>query len=92
VAVSHGNLTIKITNTVEVSQPAPLSEGQTVVTNNQEIQIEEEDAKLMMIPEGVRISDLVKALNAIKVSPRDLIAVLQAIRAAGALQGELEVI
>lgn len=92
VAVSHGNLTIKITNTVEVSQPAPLSEGETVVTNNQEIQVEEEDAKLMMIPEGVRISDLVKALNAIKVSPRDLIAVLQAIKAAGALQGELEVI
>ncbi|UOD35260.1 flagellar basal body P-ring protein FlgI [Deferribacteraceae bacterium V6Fe1] len=92
VAVSHGNLTIKITNTVEVSQPAPFSEGQTVVTNNQEVQVEEEDAKLMMIPEGVKISDLVKALNAIKVSPRDLIAVLQAIKAAGALQGELEVI
>lgn len=92
VAVSHGSLTIKITNTVEVSQPGPLSGGQTVVTNNQQVDVKEEEAKLMVIPEGVKISDLVKALNSIGVSPRDLIAVLQAVKAAGALQGELEVI
>lgn len=92
VAVSHGNLTIKITNTVEVSQPAPYSFGQTTVTEEQQIEVQEEDAKLMVVPEGVKISDLVKALNAIGVSPRDLIAILQAIKSAGALQGELEVI
>lgn len=92
IAVSHGNLTIKITNKVEVSQPGPLSGGQTVVTNNQQTDVKEEEAKLMIIPEGVKISDLVKALNSIGVSPRDLIAVLQAVKAAGALQGELEVI
>jgi len=92
VAVSHGNLTIKITNTVEVSQPAPYSFGQTAVTEEQQIEVQEEDAKLVVVPEGVKISDLVKALNAIGVSPRDLIAILQAIKSAGALQGELEVI
>ena len=92
VAISHGSLTIKITNKVEVSQPSPLSGGQTVVTNNQQVDVKEEEAKLMMIPEGVKISDLVKALNSIGVSPRDLISVLQSIKSAGALQGELEVI
>ncbi|MGA1863333.1 flagellar basal body P-ring protein FlgI [Deferribacter thermophilus] len=92
VAVSHGNLTIKITNTVEISQPAPLSQGKTVVTTNQNTEVKEEEAKLMVIPEGVRISDLVKALNSLGVTPRDLIAILQAIKAAGALQGDLEVI
>lgn len=92
VAVSHGNLTIKITNTVEISQPNSFSQGTTAVTANQNTEVKEEDAKLMVIPEGVRISDLVKALNSLGVSPRDLIAILQAIKAAGALQGELEVI
>lgn len=92
IAVSHGNLTIKITNTVEVSQPAPYTFGETVVTEEQQIEVKEDDAKLMIVPEGVQLSDLVKALNAIGVSPRDLIAILQAIKSAGALQGELEVI
>ncbi|MCX8083859.1 MAG: flagellar basal body P-ring protein FlgI [Calditerrivibrio sp.] len=92
VAISHGNLTIKITSSQQVSQPNPLSQGQTTTTTQTDIKIEEDKAKLMVLPEGVRISDLVKGLNAIGVTPRDLIAILQAIKSAGALQGELEVI
>ena len=90
VAVAHGNLTITITNSVEVSQPNPLSLGQTVVTENTQIQVAEEKSKLMIVPDGVTISDLVKALNAIGVTPRDLISILQAIKAAGALHADLE--
>ena len=83
VAVAHGNLTITITNQVDVSQPAPFSDGETVVTDNPEITVAEEQTNLMVVPEGVTISDLVKALNAIGVTPRDLISILQAIKAAG---------
>ena len=92
VAVAHGNLTITITNNVEVSQPLPFTDGQTVVTNEPEITVAEDKSKLMVVPEGVTVSDLVKALNAIGVSPRDLMAILQSIKAAGALHGQLEVI
>ena len=62
----------------------PFSDGETVVTNNPEITVAEEQTNLMVVPEGVTISDLVKALNAIGVTPRDLISILQAIKAAGA--------
>lgn len=93
VAVAHGNLTITITDTVQVSQPLPFTDGgQTVVTNQPEIAVNEENANLMVVPEGVTVSDLVKALNAIGVSPRDLIAIIQAIKASGALHAHLEVI
>ncbi|MCA1933004.1 MAG: flagellar basal body P-ring protein FlgI [Calditerrivibrio sp.] len=92
VAIAHGNLTIKITSSEQVSQPNPLSQGQTTVTKQQEIKVEEDKANLIVLPEGVRISDLVKGLNSIGVTPRDMIAILQAIKSAGALQGDLEVI
>jgi flagellar P-ring protein precursor FlgI len=92
VAVSHGNLTVTITNSIEVSQPGAFSGGETVVTQNPEIEVAEERAKLMVVPEGVTVSDLVKALNAIGVNPRDLISILQAVKAAGALHAALEVI
>ncbi len=92
VAVAHGNLTITITNNVEVSQPNPFSDGETVVTQTTEIAVAEEQKQLMVVPEGVTISDLVKALNAIGVTPRDLISILQAIKSAGALHGELELV
>jgi len=90
VAVSHGNLTISINSTVEVQDPDFLGDGGTQ-TEETEITVEEETAKLMIVPEGVSISDLVKGLNAIGVTPRDLISILQAIKAAGALHGELQV-
>ncbi len=92
VAVAHGNLTITITNNVEVSQPGAFSGGETVVTEQTQIDVNEEQKQLMVVPEGVTISDLVKALNAIGVTPRDLISILQAIKSAGALHGELELV
>ncbi|MDR2105352.1 MAG: flagellar basal body P-ring protein FlgI [Deferribacteraceae bacterium] len=92
VAVSHGNLTVTITNSIEVSQPGSFSGGETVVAQNPEIEVSEERVKLVVVPEGVTVSDLVKALNAIGVSPRDLISILQAIKAAGALHAAIEVI
>ena len=92
VAVAHGNLNITITNHVEVSQPLPLSDGQTVITQNPTVDVAEDHAQLMIVPEGVTVSDLVKALNAIGVAPRDLISILQAIKSAGALHARLEVI
>jgi len=92
VAIAHGNLTIKITSSPQVSQPTEFSRGQTVVTPQAEVKVEEDKANLIVLPEGVRISDLVKGLNSIGVTPRDMIAILQAIKSAGALQGELEVI
>lgn len=92
VAIAHGNLTIKITSSPQVSQPTEFSRGQTVVTPQADVKVEEEKANLIVLPQGVRISDLVKGLNSIGVTPRDMIAILQAIKSAGALQGELEVI
>lgn len=99
VAVSHGNLTININSTVEVSPNQNFIGAQGGQNNNQQgqqqqqqqITVTEENAKLMVVPEGVAISDLVKALNSIGVTPRDLISILQAIKSAGALHGELQV-
>jgi len=93
VAVAHGNLNIEIRETPQVSQPQPFSErGETVVVPRSEIYINEEQNKLLLLNEGVTIGEVVRALNAIGVSPRDLIAVLQAIQAAGALQAEIKII
>jgi flagellar P-ring protein precursor FlgI len=92
VAVSHGNLTITIQDKKDVSQPAPLSGGKTTVTSSKTATMTEEKAHVMVLPKGTTIKDLVKALNAIGVTPRDLISIFQTIRAAGALQAELEII
>ncbi len=92
VAVSHGNLSVEIRRSAEVSQPPPLSPGQTVVTPKEEVTVKEGKARLLMVEGGVTIGDLVRGLNALGVTPRDLIAILQAIKAAGALQAELELI
>jgi flagellar P-ring protein precursor FlgI len=111
VAVAHGNLSIQIKETRQISQPLAFAPsggggaatqmkggtivapgGSTVVTPESEVGITEEDNRLLLIPEGETIGELVKALNAIGVTPRDLITILQAIKAAGALQGDLEII
>ncbi len=89
VAVSHGNLSIQIEQSYNVSQPAPFSEGETQVTPETTLSVDEEEKKLVLVPGGVSIGEIVRALNAVGVTPRDLIVVLQAIKAAGALQGEL---
>ncbi len=92
VAVAHGNLSISIQEAFDVSQPEPLARGETVVTPRTEIQIKEQNNELMVVPGGSTIGDLVRALNAIGVTPRDLISIFQSIKAAGALQAELEII
>jgi flagellar P-ring protein precursor FlgI len=92
VAIAQGSLTIRITETPEVAQPAPLSEGETVVVPRTEINVEEgRDQKMAVLPNGVTLRELVAGLNALGVGPRDLISILQAIKAAGALQAEIEV-
>lgn len=91
-AITHGNLTIQTSRLNAVSQPAPLSQGVTTPLTQSAVEVAEEDRRLAVVPEGVSLSALVQALNALGVTPRDLIAILQAIRAAGALQAELEII
>lgn len=93
VAVAHGNLSITIKESSNVSQPAPFSRvGETVVTPESDVEIEEPSEKLMVLQSGTTIGELVRALNAIGVTPRDLISIFQSIKAAGALQAELEII
>jgi len=94
VAIAQGNLTIRITETPQVSQPQPFSQGgttQTVPRTN--IQVDDgADKRLVVLPAGVSLQDLVDGLNALGIGPRDMIGILQAIKAAGALQAEIQVI
>jgi flagellar P-ring protein precursor FlgI len=91
-AVSHGNLTVVINTDNTVSQPNPLSNGQTVAVQNSQVDIKKDSGQVLMLKEGVSLSDVVKALNAIGSTPQDLLAILQAMKAAGALRAELEII
>lgn len=92
-AIAHGNLSVSITTTPMVSQPNALSTGgQTVVTEKSNIQIRQEPGMLIQLPPSTQLSDVVRALNALGATPQDLLAILQAIKAAGALNAELEVI
>ena len=92
VAIAHGNLSVQIKESKNVSQPTPFSQGETTVTDESKVNVTEENQKLLLLPEGANLGEVVKALNAIGVSPRDLITVFQAIEACGALQAELEII
>ncbi|MDO9196188.1 flagellar basal body P-ring protein FlgI [Rhodoferax sp.] len=92
-AIAHGNLSVSITTTPMVSQPNALSTGgQTVVTEKSNIQIRQEPGMLIQLPVATQLSEVVRALNALGATPQDLLAILQAIKAAGALNAELEVI
>ncbi len=92
-AVAHGNLSVSISSTPQVSQPNALSPGgQTVVTEKTNIQIRQEPGALMVMAAGPQLADVVRALNSLGATPQDLLAILQAIKAAGALNAELEVI
>ena len=91
-AIAHGNLSISISSTPTVSQPNALSGGQTVVTEKANIDIKAEPGKLIQIPASAQLADVVKALNSLGATPQDLLAILQAIKSAGALNAELEVI
>lgn len=94
VAIAQGNLTIRITETPQVSQPNPFSDGgQTVVVPRTQIEVDDQaDRRLTVMPSGVTLQELVDGLNALGVGPRDMISILQAIKASGALQAEIEVI
>jgi flagellar P-ring protein precursor FlgI len=93
IVVLHGNLTVEIETGFKVSQPAPFSEqGQTAVVPEVNVDIREEQARNIVLPEGASVEQLVRALMAIGSTPRDIIAILQNVRAAGALEADLEVI
>ncbi len=91
VAIAQGNLTISVQEDPFVSQPAPFSRGETQVVPSTGIEVEEEDGGLVLVPGGVPLRQLVNGLNALGVSPRDMISILQALKAAGAIQAEIEV-
>jgi flagellar P-ring protein FlgI len=92
-AVSHGNLSVSISSTPVISQPNPLSTGgQTVVTEKASIQIAQDRGSLVALPAAAQLSEVVRVLNELGATPQDLLAILQAIKAAGALNAELEVI
>jgi flagellar P-ring protein precursor FlgI len=92
VAVAHGNLSVQIREGASVSQPDEFTDGETVVTPETDINVEEGADNLLLIERSTNINDVVKALNAIGVTPRDLITIFQLIQAAGALHGELEIL
>ncbi len=91
VAIAHGNLSIQIKENPNVSQPMPFSQGQTVVTPNTSMAVKEEKAPIYLMQSGTSIGEIVRALNALGVTPRDLISIFQALQTAGALQAQLEV-
>jgi len=91
-AVAHGNLSISISSTPIVSQPAPFSQGSTVVAEKADISIRQEGGAIMQLQGSARLADVVKALNALGATPADLIAILQALKVAGSLKAELEII
>lgn len=91
VAVSHGNLSITIKTKPEISQPSPFSRGKTTVVGEQNVSVEEQKARFLLINEGVSIGEVARALNALGVTPRDMISIFQAIERAGALHAELVV-
>ncbi|MDH5541122.1 MAG: flagellar basal body P-ring protein FlgI, partial [Rhizobacter sp.] len=91
-AVAHGSLSVTISSTPVVSQPAPLSQGKTVASEKADITIRQEPGSLIQMAAGTKLSDVVKALNSMGATPQDLLAILQAMKSAGALNAELEVI
>ncbi len=93
VAIAQGNLTIRITETPQVSQPAPFADqGETVVVPRTDVEVDDSsDERLAIVSSGVSLQDLVDSLNALGIGPRDMISILQAIKSAGALQADIEV-
>ncbi len=92
VAVAHGNLSVTVSSTPVISQPNALGGGQTVVAERTDIQIRQDGGQIVMLPASAKLADVVKALNALGATPQDLLAILQAMKASGALRAELEII
>jgi flagellar P-ring protein precursor FlgI len=92
-AISHGNLSVTISaEAPQVSQPGPLSRGRTVVTQAAQVEVKKEPGKVVLVKGGASLAEVVKAMNAIGASPQDLLSILQALKAAGSLRAELEII
>jgi flagellar P-ring protein precursor FlgI len=91
-AVAHGNLSVTINSTPVISQPGPFSQGQTVVSEKADISIRQEPGALIQLPSSANLADVVKALSALGATPQDLLAILQGMKTAGALNAEIEVI
>jgi flagellar P-ring protein precursor FlgI len=91
-AVAHGNLTVTVNSEPVIVQPAPFSQGQTVVTERADVSIKQEGSGFVALQAGAKLADVVKALNTLGATPGDLLAILQAMRSAGALKAELEII
>ena len=91
-AVAHGSLSVTISSTPVISQPNALSSGQTVTSEKADITINQQPGSLIQLPAGIKLADVVKALNSLGATPQDLLAILQAMKSAGALNAELEVI
>jgi len=91
-AISHGNLSVTISPEAEVSQPNAKSRGKTVVTQTADIEIKKDPGKVLLVKGGATLQEVVKAMNSIGASPQDLLAILQALKAAGSLRADLEII
>lgn len=91
-AIAHGSLSVVITSTPVISQPNPFGQGQTVATQKSDIDIKKENGQLVMLQAGVSLAEVVKALNAVGVTPQDLLVILQAMKSAGSLRADLEII
>jgi flagellar P-ring protein precursor FlgI len=91
-AVAHGNLSVVVNTTPVVSQPGAFSGGQTVVAQQSQIQLKQDNGAMKYVKAGANLADVVKALNALGATPADLMSILQAMKAAGALRAELEII
>ena len=92
VAITQGGLSISVEKTTDVNQPQPFSYGRTIVTKNTQVKTKEDKASTIVLPATANISDIVGALNAVGATPRDIISILQAIKAAGALHADLEIV
>jgi flagellar P-ring protein FlgI len=91
-AVAHGSLSVTITERADVSQPQAFSRGETVVTSRSEISVNQEDARMFLFDAGVNLDEIVRAVNQVGAAPSDLVAILEALKEAGALRAELIVI
>jgi flagellar P-ring protein precursor FlgI len=91
-AVAHGNLSVRITTRYQASQPLPYTAGQTVVLPNQQVDVSEGTSRLITLGEGATLESVASALNALGATPRDIIAIVQALKAAGALRAEIVIL
>ncbi len=91
-AVTHGNLSVTISENPQVSQPGALSRGQTAVTPQSDVQVEQEKNRMFVFKPGVSLDEIVKSVNKVGASPSDLVAILEALKSAGALRAELIII